>query len=825
MASENLDIGINITGNATKSLNDLQNKVGKLQKGFEDLKTSIATLALDALIGKAVMFADTMQDLATATGVATNSIVGLSKTFEQNGGSAEQARAAILKLTENIGAAAEGGKEAQIAFQKVGISLGDLSKLSEQSILEKTIEGLAKIDDISTRTKVAIDLLGKGAKGVDFSGVASGYKSAAEEAKKYNEAIKASAELNDKIQAAFGKLKLSILKAFEPIANAINAIDDAKLSKFIESFASMAVSLAAVATAIKGLEILGSIFLYIAGTVSLIGAGFASLAKTASAFGTQMRAAGAAIGAGAPIFEALGVTLGIIATKRLPFLVSGLGMLAKGFLGVAGVVLIVNDVIDALTGKGLIGWLGAAYDKTKQFLGLQKEAGGNAGRGDGQAELKARKEEADRIAAQQEEQKNKAREVEAYYKKQADALKATVEQFYRSNEQAAKLLDFEASMVGKTEDQVQMQTALNELTNKYNDEIQKLRDAKKQLGADEGGLRKIYDDQIAALQKNMAADKERLSASITGLQTAKLLEQDRLNTLERITQQFELQKQVAEATSGIHGDVAKQMQDIAFKQSQRGKSPVERQLDEVNKTVNEFQAQAAGKIMSVFETEDGFKNIQQMNAELEKMYAESEKLRAAKIAEMQLSRDWATGWQDAFDSYMDSATNAARIAGEQFNVVMNGMNNAIDKFVETGKFSFGDFARSIIQDLIKIELKAQATKILGAIGGAGGGGFFSMIGGLLGFANGGNPPINKPSVVGENGPELFVPRTAGTVIPNGGSGAGGPTAGMAPINNVTNNYNISAIDSKSVAQFFAENRKTLLGSMQLAQKELPYGNR
>jgi lambda family phage tail tape measure protein len=825
MAAENLDIGINITGNAAKSLSDLQTKVGKLQKGFDDLKTSIATLALDALIAKSVMFADTMQDLATATGVATNSIVGLSKSFEQNGGTADQARAAILKLTENIGAAAEGGKEAQIAFQKVGVSLGDLSKLSEQSILEKTIEGLAKIDDISTRTKVAIDLLGKGAKGVDFSGVASGYKSAAEEALKYNAAIKASAELNDKIQAAFGKLQLSILKAFEPIANAINNIDDAKLSKFIESFASMAVSLAAVATAVKGLEILGKILLFVAGSVALITGGFASLARTAAAFGTQMRAASAALAAGVPFFETLGVTLGIVATKRLPFLVSGLGMLLKGFLGVAGVVLIVNDVIDALTGKGLIGWLGTAYDKMKDFLGLQKDAasGAGAGRGDGQAELKARKEEADRIAKQQEEQKNKAREVEAYYKKQADALKSSVEQFYRSNEQAAKLLDFEASMVGKTEDQVQMQTSLNELTNKYNDEIQKLRDAKKQLGADEGGLRKVYDDQIAALQKNMAVDKERLTASVTGLQTAKLLEQDRLNTLERITQQMELQRQIAETTSGIHGDVAKQMQDIAFKQSQKGKSPVERQLDEVNKTVNEFQAQAAGKIMSVFETEDGFRNIQQMNKELEKMYAESEKLREAKIAEMKLSREWSTGWQDAFDSYMDSATNAAKIAGEQFNVVMNGMNSAIDKFVETGKFSFSDFARSIIQDLIKIELKAQATQILGAIGG--GGGIFSMIGGLLGFANGGNPPINKPSVVGENGPELFVPRTAGTVIPNGGSGAGGPTAGMAPINNITNNYNVSAIDSKSVAQFFAENRKTLLGSMQLAQKELPYGNR
>ena len=34
------------------------------------------------------------------------------------------------------------------------------------------------------------------------------------------------------------------------------------------------------------------------------------------------------------------------------------------------------------------------------------------------------------------------------------------------------------------------------------------------------------------------------------------------------------------------------------------------------------------------------------------------------------------------------------------------------------------------------------------------------------FANGGRPPVGRPSLVGERGPELFVPDTAGTIIPN-----------------------------------------------------------
>ena len=37
---------------------------------------------------------------------------------------------------------------------------------------------------------------------------------------------------------------------------------------------------------------------------------------------------------------------------------------------------------------------------------------------------------------------------------------------------------------------------------------------------------------------------------------------------------------------------------------------------------------------------------------------------------------------------------------------------------------------------------------------------------LPGFAAGGRPPVGRPSIVGERGPEIFVPNTAGTIVPN-----------------------------------------------------------
>ena len=59
--------------------------------------------------------------------------------------------------------------------------------------------------------------------------------------------------------------------------------------------------------------------------------------------------------------------------------------------------------------------------------------------------------------------------------------------------------------------------------------------------------------------------------------------------------------------------------------------------------------------------------------------------------------------------------------------------------------------------------------------------------GLLPFADGGSPPVGRPSIVGEKGPELFVPRSSGNIIPNNKLG-GGST------NNVVVNVDASGSD-------------------------------
>jgi lambda family phage tail tape measure protein len=154
-----------------------------------------------------------------------------------------------------------------------------------------------------------------------------------------------------------------------------------------------------------------------------------------------------------------------------------------------------------------------------------------------------------------------------------------------------------------------------------------------------------------------------------------------------------------------------------------------------------------------------------------------------------------------------------------FSSVMGNMESALDNFVRTGKLSFKSLARSIIQDLIAIQIRASASSIFKSLFGMYAGGGFGTgnaygnadLGGFL--ADGGSANANTPYVVGERGPELFVPRSSGTVIPNHAlSGMGGSTS-------VTNNY-INAIDTKSFEERLYGSSNAIWAANQYANKSL-----
>jgi len=87
------------------------------------------------------------------------------------------------------------------------------------------------------------------------------------------------------------------------------------------------------------------------------------------------------------------------------------------------------------------------------------------------------------------------------------------------------------------------------------------------------------------------------------------------------------------------------------------------------------------------------------------------------------------------------------------------------------------------------------------------GGIGAAVGGFLGgfFADGGRPPVGRPSIVGERGAEVFVPDQAGTIVPN--DALGGST-------NVT--FNINTVDATGFASLLDSRRGQIINMVNSA---------
>ena len=114
--------------------------------------------------------------------------------------------------------------------------------------------------------------------------------------------------------------------------------------------------------------------------------------------------------------------------------------------------------------------------------------------------------------------------------------------------------------------------------------------------------------------------------------------------------------------------------------------------------------------------------------------------------------------KDAIDETTDSTGKLSEAFKKVGDNIATGVSDALhDAIMQTR--TLGEAARSILQgiasDLLRLGINTALKSTFGGI--------FSS---LPTFAAGGRPPVGRPSIVGERGPELFVPTTAGTIIPN-----------------------------------------------------------
>lgn len=126
------------------------------------------------------------------------------------------------------------------------------------------------------------------------------------------------------------------------------------------------------------------------------------------------------------------------------------------------------------------------------------------------------------------------------------------------------------------------------------------------------------------------------------------------------------------------------------------------------------------------------------------------------------------------------ATQTDLLAKNLKNDTINSAVDDLTAFADHSKSAgqaFGDFVTSVADDLLKLALKSEFESLFSPSGsgtGGGLGGIFTSIAGALGGARASGGPVTagKAYLVGENGPEPFVPSTNGTIIPNGALSGG-----------------------------------------------------
>jgi lambda family phage tail tape measure protein len=77
--------------------------------------------------------------------------------------------------------------------------------------------------------------------------------------------------------------------------------------------------------------------------------------------------------------------------------------------------------------------------------------------------------------------------------------------------------------------------------------------------------------------------------------------------------------------------------------------------------------------------------------------------------------NWINGATSAWDDYLDKSGNVAAKSREVFTKAFDTMGNAVTTFAMTGKFSFSDFAKSVLSDMAKLAAQTAVSSGLSSL--------------------------------------------------------------------------------------------------------------
>jgi len=752
---------------ADRAFDGLASRTDKLFGAVTKLKTALVGAALISFGRGAIQAADAINDLSEASDLSIAKIIQLQEALQQSGGKADNAGKLITTFYKSIDEARQGSDKTQAALDKLGITFEMLKTATPEAMLQTAAEKLAGIEDPAQKTALAIDIFGKSMIGVNPAKFAEDLGLSTEEFQKQAAAIQRAAELNDQWEKSITRIRLAFLEAFGPVISGLS----------------------------KLLEILGK-FPIIIQTISI----------------------------------ALLAIPGVFAARALvsgfSFALKGLDALRKGAIGAKAAVGSVNQALLANQTSAVA----QVFRNKASVVGAAGAVGVGAAlsvAGDRPDGAKAEDEGA--IKKQTENAVQLGKELQG----QLNAVQNMADGYRRAAQANMDRLTTEVEMLGKSKQEQEIIKGTADINKRYADQTVALEEKRK--GA-KGATLALINKEIANLEEMRNSELDVFN--ITREQTAQYARQQ-----QEIKNIIDLMEQQAEYAKEIAGFQSQQDQAVlaAYEQvkAQTEALALTGQREQLEKSIQNLRGSDQAAIKELFDLEqqrkvqleaiqkiqnlpfEGQGGMKQRMEEINKLYDQRRAQIEANTAATKAEQDsFAYGWTAAGEKFRNNIKTDAEYAAQQMSNFTKGFEDAIVKFVQTGKLSFKDLANTMIAEMARAGAQKMLSGLFGF--GGGGGGLLGGIGKLFGFANGGNPPVGKASIVGERGPELFVPQSAGKIVPNHALGMGGQQV----INNVTEvTYSIQAVDASSFRSMLARDPEFIHNVAEQGRRQMPIRSR
>jgi phage-related minor tail protein len=125
---------------------------------------------------------------------------------------------------------------------------------------------------------------------------------------------------------------------------------------------------------------------------------------------------------------------------------------------------------------------------------------------------------------------------------------------------------------------------------------------------------------------------------------------------------------------------------------------------------------------------------------------------------------------DQIEILAERGEDAARRLSEAFEEAGDTIASSLEAAARSGELNFSDMAEAILQDLARIALEMLVIDPILSAGEQIGANVLQSLGSVIGQRALGGPVLaGEPYLVGERGPEVFVPSGGGSIAPTGPS--------------------------------------------------------